>query len=181
MAKAAEPLPVKLICGAIYSADEVFEQARTMLQEAFGPIDLQSPAVAFDFTDYYAEQMGRDLLRRFVSFEHLVGPGVLASAKVRTNEIEAEFARRCGGAPARPVNLDPGYITEANLVLASMKNFSHRIYLGDGVYGEVTLTYHKGRWQKLPWTFPDYASGRYDDFLTKARQLLRSHQREERR
>ena len=181
MAKAAEPLPVKLICGAIYSADGLFGQARAMLEQAFGPIDLQSPTMAFDFTDYYAEQMGGDLLRRFVSFRQLVNPGVLSSAKARTNEIEAEFARRCGGVPARPINLDPGYITEANLVLASMKNFSHRIYLGGGVYGEVTLMYHKGRWQKLPWTFPDYASGRYDDFLTKARQLLRSHQQEERR
>jgi len=180
MAKAVEALPVKLICGAIYSADGVFEQARAMLEEAFGAIDLQSPAMAFDFTDYYAEQMGRDLLRRFVSFRQLVNPGVLASAKARTNEIEAEFARR-RDAPARPVNLDPGYITEANLVLASMKDFSHRIYLGGGVYGEVTLMYHKGRWQKLPWTFPDYASGRYDDFLTEARQRLRSNRREETR
>jgi hypothetical protein len=73
----------------------------------------------------------------------------------------------------RPINLDVGYITPAKLVLASMKNFSHRIYLRDGVYGEVTLLYRGRRWEALEWTFPDFASGRYDAFLSEARRRLR--------
>ncbi|MCD6364830.1 MAG: DUF4416 family protein, partial [Planctomycetes bacterium] len=100
--------------------------------------------------------------------------------KLRTNEIESQFADSfASGGPPRPINLDPGYIDPAKLVLASMKNFSHRIYIGRGVYAEVTLMYRKSRWEPLDWTFPDYASGRYDAFLTGARNLLRQAQREE--
>ena len=71
------------------------------------------------------------------------------------------------------MNLDVGYVTEAKLVLASMKDFAHRVYLGAGVHAEVTLLYRGGGWMSLEWTFPDYASGRYDTFLTGARRLLR--------
>ncbi len=85
---------------------------------------------------------------------------------------------RAGPRPARAINLDPGYVESSKLVLASMKNFSHRIYLGQGVYGEITLMYHKGRWDALPWTFPDYASGRYHAFLTAVRQRLREQLQE---
>ena len=95
-----------------------------------------------------------------------------------TNEIEAEFARRgtaaAEGGPERPINLDPGCVGPAKLILASMKDFAHRIYLGRGVYAEITLMYRKGRWEALPWTFPDFASGRYDEFLTEVRRRLRS-------
>lgn len=76
---------------------------------------------------------------------------------------------------SRPINLDVGYVDESKLILASMKNFSHRIYLSQGVYAELTLMYHKGRWDALGWTFPDYASGRYHNFLTQARDRLRQH------
>ena len=71
------------------------------------------------------------------------------------------------------------YITESKLVLASMKDFSHRIYLANGVYAEITLQYHHGCWEPLPWTFPDYGSGRYDAFLTAARKRLREQQKHE--
>ena len=105
--------------------------------------------------------------------------------RVATNRIEAEFTARLAGQPtqpgaavprpARPINLDVGYVDESKLILASMKKFSHRIYLGMGVYAEVTLMYHKGRWDSLPWTFPDYGSGRYHPFLTQVRCKLRQH------
>ncbi|MCP4534749.1 MAG: DUF4416 family protein, partial [Delftia sp.] len=77
-----------------------------------------------------------------------------------------------GSGPDRPINLDVGYVEPSKLVLASMKNFSHRIYLRDGVYAEVTLMFRKGLWEPLGWTFPDYRSGRYDAFLTAARDSL---------
>lgn len=101
-------------------------------------------------------------------------PGELVEVKVRTNGLEAALADEAPHGPPRPVNLDPGYVSESKLVLASMKDFSHRIYLGSGVYGEVTLMYRKGKWESLAWTFPDYASGRYDEFLTAARDALRT-------
>jgi len=160
---------VKLICGMIASRAELFDAAAEELSRAFGPIDRASEIMDFDFTHYYDEQMGAPLYRRFVSFAEAATADALVQAKLRTNALEADFARRGGGGAARPINLDPGYLEPSKLVLASMKNFSHRIYLSGGVYGEVTLRYRRGRWEPLPWTFPDYASGRYDAFLTAVR------------
>ncbi len=174
MAQAQEADNVKLICGMISADRELFEQAEYELADAFGPIDVSSNIMPFDLTHYYDEQMGAPLWRMFVSFAGGMSPGVLADVKGRTNAIEADLAARHRAAddPPRPINLDPGYIEQSKLVLASMKNFSHRIYLRDGVYAEVTLMYRKGAWEALEWTFPDYASGRYDAFLTEARSHL---------
>ncbi len=167
---------------------ELLDEAAGALEAAFGPIDLASDTMDFDFTHYYDAEMGGPLLRRFVAFERLVSPEALAWAKVKTNEIEAKFAAEvCSPAvrrsldaltgglqanPSRPINLDPGYVAPAKLVLASMKNFSHRIYLSQGVYAEVTLMFHKTGWEALAWTFPDYATPRYHGFLTRVRQTL---------
>jgi len=174
MAKAAGPPNVKLICGIISGSPGVLDEAITAVGKLFGAIDIASERVAFDLTDYYEDQMGSGLLRQFVSFAQPRSPDVLVQAKQATNALEAEIASRHPDGPARPVNLDPGYIEQAKLVLASMKNFAHRIHLAGGVYGEVTLLYRKGGgWSSLPWTFPDYASGRYDTFLTAVREKLR--------
>ncbi len=164
---------VRLICGMISTRRELLLRATQELTELFGPTDIISDVMPFDFTHYYDRQMGSPLYRQFASFQRLVKPDALASAKVATNRLEAEFAARSGGGPARPINLDPGYVDQSKLVLASMKDFSHRIYLGGGVYGEITLMYHKGSWDALRWTFPDYASGRYHPFLTAVRRRLR--------
>jgi len=173
MAEPSEPPAVKLICGIICADEGLLAAAVEPLAEAFGEVDLFSDVMAFDFTHYYDDEMGSPLHRRFVSFAKPVRPDALVAAKLRTNGIEADFARKRLAGPARPINLDAGYVEPAKLVLASMKNFSHRIYLGRGVWAEVTLMYHKGRWEAMPWTFPDYASGRYDEFLTAARNSLR--------
>jgi len=173
MARPAQPAPVKIICGMISSREELFEAALARLTEALGPVDITSDILPFDFTHYYDEQMGAPLYRRFAGFERLRLPDELVAIKLRTNELEREIAAEVRDAPPRPINLDPGYISESKLVLASMKDFSHRLYLGSGVYGEVTLMFHKGKWESLRWSFPDYASGRYDAFLTAARDALR--------
>lgn len=169
MAQPCEPPVVKMICGMIASRAAWLDAAAEELGRTFGPIDHTSETMDFDFTNYYDEQMGAPLVRRFVAFAEPVRADALVEAKRRTNAIEGDFARRFGGEVARPINLDPGFVEPSKLVLASMKNFSHRIYLGRGVYAEVTLMYRKGRWHPLPWTFPDYASGRYDAFLTAVR------------
>lgn len=192
MAQPSSPSPVKYICGMISARKDLLEQALTPLVELLGPADIVTDIMDFDFTHYYDAQMGSPLYRRFVAFANLDTPERLAAIKQATNQIEEQFAQRQGPgtrdqgpettqsgqspvtlATPRPINLDPGYLESAKLVLASMKNFSHRIYLSGGVYAEVTLMYHKGRWDSLPWTFPDYASGRYHPFLTQARDRLR--------
>ena len=158
----------------ISSQPALLEEAREPLSRLWGPMDIVSEVMPFDFTHYYDGQMGSPLHRQFVAFGPLAAADALAAVKQRTNELENFFAARYAGEgrPPRPINLDPGYIEKSKLVLASMKNFSHRIYVGGGVFAEVTLMYHKGRWDSLPWTFPDYASGRYHAFLTQARDRL---------
>jgi hypothetical protein len=174
MAQATEPFWVKRLCGLIAARVELFEEAARALEAAFGAVESASDVMPFDFTHYYDAQMGSPLYRRFLAFGPLMSPDTLADAKLATNALEADFAHRVApGAPPRPINLDVGYVDSAKLVLASMKDFSHRIYLGRGVFAEVTLMFRKGSWEKLPWTFPDYASGRYDAFLTAARRRLR--------
>jgi len=173
MAEATAPPDVKLICGMISAYETLFDEAADRLAEVFGPVDLISEVMDFSFTHYYDRQMGQPLQRRFVSFAAPIRPEALVDAKWITNAFEKDFASRFGPRPPRPMNLDPGYIEPSKLVLASMKNFSHRIYLGRSVYAEVTLIYHKGRWDALPWTFPDYASPLYHPFFSRVRQRLK--------
>jgi len=171
----ANPAPAKLIVGMLAGRRGLLDAAAEGLAADRGPVDLRSEVWAFDFTDYYAEQMGEGLLRQFVGFERLICPSELVAIKRATNALEAAFAaeRGTGAAPPRPLNLDPGYDTESKLVLASAKDFAHRVYLGEGIHAEVTLTYVRGAWRSGPHTFPDYASGLYDGFLTEARDRLR--------
>lgn len=157
---------------------EWLDRAGELLRDAFGPADRASQTWPFDFTSYYADQMGSPLYRRFIAFTTLTAPDRLVDAKRLTNVLERHFADDHPEGPDRPVNLDVGYVTPAKLVLASMKDFAHRVYLGRGVYAEVTLLYRKG-WQGLAWTFPDYASGRYDELLTACREDVLARQREE--
>lgn len=171
MAKISQPQKVKLICGLIAGSEDLLQSAAGSLAKLWGPVDIVSEVFDFSRTNYYEKEMGSFLLRQFVSFERLILPNELADIKRATNVMEEEFA--LGAKVTRPVNIDPGYVALSKLVLASMKDFSHRIYLGGGVYGEITLQYRlKLGWQKLDWTFPDYASGDYFDFLTQVRQRL---------
>ena len=173
MAEVSKAPTVKLICGMICSCKDLFDLAERRMGERFGPVDLRSDLMNFDFTHYYDAEMGTPLYRKFVSFQKLIDPEELIEAKRHTNRLEEQFASKSNLQVSRPINLDPGYIEESKLVLGSMKNFSHRIYLGSGVYGEITLMYQKGKWKGLNWTFPDYGSGRYNSFLTAVRDKLR--------
>ena len=116
--------------------------------------------------------MGPNLLRKFLAFERLIDPGELASAKVFTNRLEEKSAG--GGSDGRrAVNLDPGYITLAKIVLASTKDYSHRLYLADGIFAEVTMHYAGGRFNAWPWTYPDYQSEAYCEFFESLRNRYR--------
>jgi hypothetical protein len=178
MAEARQPDGVKLLCGLIAARESWLDRAGRELIARFGPADAVSETWPFDLTDYYAGEMGPSLRRRFLAFERLVGPETLVAAKRATNDIERQLAAELPDAPARPVNLDPGYLTQAKLVLASCKDFAHRVYLGEGVHAEVTLIYRRDGWRPLPWTFPDFATDRYHEFLTHCRGMLREQLRE---
>ena len=147
-------------------------QAREGLTALLGEIDHASEVWPFQFTDYYAAEMGPNLLRQFVTFAAPGDPGELARIKLATNEIENGFAVTAGAALRRLVNLDPGYLTPAKLVLATTKDFAHRIYVGDGIYAEITLNFSREGVQPHPWTYPDYRSGLYAPFLLAVRRSL---------
>lgn len=138
------------------------------LEGLFGPVDMESSLIPFSFTDYYLPELGPDLKRKFLSFGSLIHPKRLAEIKSLTNELERRFQRQKG---KRGINIDPGYLEAGKLVLATTKNQQHRIYLGKGIYAEVTLRFRKGRFEPWEWTYPDYRSRAYIDFFTKARKL----------
>jgi hypothetical protein len=167
-----EPNLVKLVVGILAADKTCLDAAAGGLEIAFGNNDLQSDIWPFTQTDYYKEQTGPNILRQFVSLEKLITAGELADIKYKTNQLERDLAVKLAAGLPRPVNLDPGIIEPSKLILASTKNFSHRIYIGKKIYAEVTLIFDKGRWQSLPYTFPDYRQPCYHDFFDKVRKRL---------
>lgn len=148
--------------------------AGAVLEDEFGGACLGSPVWAFDNTEYYRDELGPSPVRAFLAFPGLFASDTVAGRKLAANDLEVRLAAIAGGRLPRPVNLDPGYLTPAKLVLASAKNYAHRIHLRDSIYAEVTLQYRAERFHPLPWTFPDFASGRYDGFFFAMRRMLAS-------
>jgi hypothetical protein len=168
---------VKLITGLITGMHGIEERIRADLERSYGPVDLQSPPMEFNFTRYYQPEMGDGLRRFFFSFTRLIDPGDLASIKLATNSLE-DLYRQEQWPVARPVNLDPGYLELGKLVLASTKNHCHRIYLRDGIFAEVTLCYRDRAFHPLEWTFPDYRTEEYHRFFLEARHAYHRQLRE---
>ena len=165
------PLRVKLISGLIFAGQHVLQQAMERLQVRLGPVDVYSEIFPFTHTDYYGQEMGEGLERVFVAFVRLIRPEQLPEVKILTNGLEAYLSPQKEGRKRRRINIDPGYIETSKLVLASTKNFSHRIYLGRGIYAEVTLQYRHNRFEPFPWTYPDYQTPQATSFLQRARQV----------
>jgi hypothetical protein len=163
--------PVKLFVGLLAQKTEWLDLAIDLCAGAFGPVESRGEVIPFTATDYYDAEMGSGLLRQFVTFEGLYDPERLPGIKHTTNALEEEIARRLdtAGVPRRPVNTDPGYVSMSHVVLATTKNYSHRLYLGQGIYGEVTLYFHKGTFTAWPWTYPDYRSEPYIRFFNGVR------------
>ncbi len=153
MSKPKEPAQVKLIASIIAGDKNIIKPILSNLQERFGDIDFISEKMEFNHTNYYNDEIGENLFRKMVSFDKLICPSDLAAIKIFTNSIENQYADN----GKRKTNIDPGYIAMEKFVLASCKNFSHRIYLSEGVYADLTLIYKRNNFQALEWTFPDYA------------------------
>lgn len=160
-------LRVKLIIGFIYKDEAFFIKSRDSLKRKFGRVDFESPALDFNYTAYYEKEMGAGLKRRFISFSKLVPIQDLYRIKLYTNRLESRFL----DFGMRRVNIDPGYLDLAKLVLASTKDYSHRIYLRKGIFAEITLSYRNNSFTSNDWTYPDYCSKEYIDIFNKIRQL----------
>ena len=167
-----EPSPVKLIVGILAADENCLQAAVETLTAEFTTLDLLSDIWPFTQTDYYNQETGENILRQFVSIDKLIDPGSLPQAKHTTNALEQNLAAQLSTSLPRPVNLDPGIIEPSKLILATTKNYSHRIYIGQKMYAEVTLIFDKGSWHPLPYTYPDYKQPCYHDFFTKVRTRL---------
>jgi hypothetical protein len=166
MSRPQSPKPAKLVIGFFLKEKRFGETVIKRLVEEFGPIDLASSWIPFDFTTYYYDEMGIPLFRRLLSFKQLIQQHDLAQIKLTTNLIEHQYSSD----GKRSVNIDPGYLLHERFVLATGKNYSHRIFIGKGIYADLTLIYTHGRFEPLPWTYPDYASKNIITFLEKVRK-----------
>lgn len=159
------PRPAKLVIGLLLARQDLLPRVAAELEVAFGRLDVVSTWMAFNYTAYYAKEMGAGLFRRVLVFRSLVAQEQLPEIKLATNAIERAYAS--GG--RRRVNIDPGYLLLERFVLATGKNYSHRIYLGQGIYADLTLIFRRGAFQALPWTYPDYADLPLRRFLLAVR------------
>jgi len=160
------PQPAKLIVGCLLQQKPLLTAVVRKLIHRFGPVDAISPWMAFDYTRYYEPEMGRPLVRRIMAFKRLMDQEQLPDIKRITNDLEVEFSE----ASRRRVNLDPGYLLPERFVLATGKNYTHRIYLAKNIYADLTLIFTQGEFQTLPWTYPDYAQPEIQKFLLQIRR-----------
>lgn len=177
MGAITDPRPVLLMLGMFSRHDAALDWTRQLAETNWGPIALTSKVFSFDDTTYYEKTMGAGLKKMFLAFERLIDPTALIDIKRNTNDLEEQYRVENAHPEPRPLNLDPGYVTEAKLVLATTKDRDHRVYLGRGIFAEVTLHYCRGVWTTHPWTYPDYQSAGYHEFLTQCRDYLRGRYR----
>lgn len=166
--------PVMMLAAVISRHDHAHEWARDKLVDLLGPVALVSEPFRFTETSFYEASMGTELVKQFLAFERFADPGGLPELKRATNDLESTYASEFEHPEERPLNLDPGYISDAKLVLATTKDRDHRIYLRDGIFAEVTLHYKRSGWSVNRWTYPNYQRTDFHDFFTECRNYLRA-------
>jgi hypothetical protein len=165
--------PALLILAAFSRYEAALAWAKERAADQWGPMPLESEAFAFDDTAYYERQMGAGLRKQFFAFERFIDPAELVECKLTANRWEEEYRAVSKTPEPRPLNLDPGYLTEAKFVLATTKDRDHRLYLHRGIFAEVTLHYQHGAWRPREWTYPDYRRSEYHRFFDRCREYYR--------
>lgn len=169
MGKIKPPEPSLLFIATLYSDSAIFENAETILENTFGGILFVSQSFQWDYSSYYREELGWPIFRRFIFFKNIIDPCSITDIKLRTNEIEESLSLN----GKRRINLDSGYLTLSKIVLASTKNYAHRIYLGKGIYGEVTLIYKNNTYSPHLFTYRDYQDKISIDMFLNMRDTLK--------
>ena len=159
--------PVKLITGFIFKEEAALKKAKKILEKRFGGADFESRDLAFIYTDHYEKEFGKNLKRRFISFQKLISIQSLPKIKIITNLIEKKLSSN----GLRLINIDPGYLNLAKLVLATTKHYNHRIYLNRGIFAEITLFYQGQTFKPWEWTYPDYQSPQYLEIFNRIREI----------
>lgn len=165
MSQPRDAVDVKAIASILAANSNIIDSVIVDLSGRYGEPDFISALLPFQYTDYYEPEMGKSLWRRFISFEKLVRPECLPDIKLWTNELESRYVVN----DQRTVNIDPGYISSAHLLLATGKAYTHRPYLRDGIYIDLTLIFQNKGFQSLPWTYPDYAEPGMREMLRRIR------------
>jgi hypothetical protein len=175
MALPRTPLPVKLFTGLLSADRELLEACTARLTDLYGPVSRKSAVTAWGHSSYYLEEMGPGLLRQFVVFSPMIDPGALPAIKNETIGLERSWSISGPSNARRRINIDPGYLTEAKVVLATTKDFPQRVYIGDGIYAEVALHYSREHrsYRPLPHTYPDLRTPEVMDLFADARNELR--------
>ncbi|MFH1799126.1 MAG: DUF4416 family protein [Candidatus Omnitrophota bacterium] len=161
--------PVKLAVSIIFKDEDCRWRAEECLVKKYGKVEPVNTILPFDFTDYYSEEFGEPLKRQLMCFKRLVDNEKIYKIKLETNKIEDSFKKN----GKRVVNIDPGYVTKAKLVLLSTKDYSHRVYIGGKIFAEITLFFQGGTFKSHPWTYPDYASQEIVSYFNKVRAIYR--------
>jgi len=159
--------PVKLVFGLIYKNENILQQACSNLERRFGKLDFLSQPLDFNYTDYYQKEFGAGLKRKFVSAGKLIRPDDLAKIKTFTNKLEKKFSH----SGCRLINIDPGCLDLSKFILATTKDFFHRIYLSRGIFAELTLFFQDKTFKALDWTYPDYRTAEYIAILKQIREI----------
>ncbi|MBN1899890.1 DUF4416 family protein [Candidatus Sumerlaeota bacterium] len=172
MGEEKQPPVVKLFFGLLFSDEEILERMEKRIINDYGDIDGKSPIILFDKTTYYVKELGEGILRGFLSIQRLIDMELLPSIKTQTNTLEKLFAHPDG---RRRINIDPGYLSLSKVVLATTKDYDHRLYLGKNIYGEVTLHYrgNEKSYQPWEWTYPDYREKSTLDFFNQIREIYK--------
>jgi len=172
MGELRTPAKVKIIVGILAKDSQAVESVRETLREKFGPEDLNLAPFPFTFTNYYVDEIGGAPVRAFFSYENLVERETIVDIKLWTNDIELEIAEKNGTPGLRPVNLDPGYMTLGQFFLATTKDQRQRVYMQRGIFVEPTLYFQDGHFHAFDWTYRDYQSEKYIQYLEQVRARL---------
>ena len=167
--KEYEEVPV--FCAFTFANKGVYEKTLEVMVKKYGNVVLESMLYNFsEITRYYEKEMGSPLYKKIVGFEKTFPLEDLHKVKIDSNNVEMDFSQKS----LRTINIDPGYITEAKVVLFSTKDFFHRLYVGDNIFAEVTLFYDsKKGYRPFEWTFPDYRKQEVIDFFNNFRKWYR--------
>jgi hypothetical protein len=155
----------KLFCGVMYSDTGALEKALAELRQRFGEIETESEEFEFSFTSHYEAEFGVGLRKKFIVFKVPIKREELPEIKLFTCGLEKQL----GSGGKRAINIDPGYVTLNNVVVASTREFSSRIYLGKGIFGDLQLILKRDEVQLMPYTYADYKLMK--DFFLRLRQL----------
>jgi hypothetical protein len=177
MGKPAEHASVMIVTAIFSRHDEALTWAKKQAIQHWGKLELESSVILFSDTKYYEREMGSEIKFQLLAFAERRPPSALPDMKLTANRLEVEYAALGAHEESRPLNIDPGYVTPAKFVLATTKDASHRLYLGHGIFAEVTLYYAHKKWNCWPWTYPNYKHKEHQDFLTQCRDTLLAEQR----